>query len=391
MSQKENKMTLFKEAVSTQAKAKIGIYGGTGSGKTFTAALIAIGLYKHIKAKKPVFFLDTETGSDFVLPMFKKEGIKLQTAKTRAFPDLLEGVRQAEREGSILLADSITHFWDDFIKGYLKKTGQKFVEIWDWKPLKQTWQEFTDLFVNSDVHFIMCGRAASVYETAEEVKDGKVKKTAVKVGTKMRTESEGGYEPSLLLEMEKVFEGDEGNGKYLRVCHVVKDRFNIIDSKDFKNPTFENFLPHINLLNLSGTQLGIDTARTSEGVFDGFGNSDRDRRVKRRAILCEELTGLLLHYVPGQGAKEKDVRQEIVFKRLGTRSWKAVEEDWTAVPLEKLEELMKPMPNGGPSQFEKDCIMEAERLGLPSAVEPVLAATKPQKPAPKAKALAGKK
>ncbi|MCG3177017.1 MAG: hypothetical protein MOGMAGMI_01981 [Candidatus Omnitrophica bacterium] len=382
-------MTLFQEAVSTQAKAKIGIYGGTGSGKTFTAALIAIGLHKHLNAKKPVFFLDTETGSDFVLPMFKKAGIKLNVAKTRSFPDLLEGVRVAEREGSILITDSITHYWDDFIKGYLKKTGQKFVEIWDWKPLKQTWQEFTDLFVNSDVHFIMCGRAASVYETSEEVKDGKTRKTAVKVGTKMRTESEGGYEPSLLLEMEKVFLGaDEANGKYVRVCHVVKDRFNVIDSQDFENPTFENILPHINLLNLDGTQLGIDTSRTSEGIFDGFGNSDRDRRVKRRAILCEELTALLLHYIPGAGAKEKDARQEIVYKRLGTRSWTAVESDWTAVPLEKLEELMA-QKDDKPSIFEQDCIKEAERLGAPPAAAPkpapAPAAPAAEKPAPKAK------
>ncbi|MCG3177360.1 MAG: hypothetical protein MOGMAGMI_02334 [Candidatus Omnitrophica bacterium] len=383
-------MTLFHEAVSTQAKAKIGIYGGTGSGKTFTAAMLAIGLHKYIKAKKPVYFLDTETGSDFVLPMFKKEGIKLQVAKTRSFTDLLEGVRTAEREGSIIITDSITHFWDDFIKGYLKKTNQKFVEIWDWKPLKQTWQEFTDLFVNSDVHFIMCGRAAAVYETAEEVKDGRTKKTAVKVGTKMRTESEGGYEPSLLLEMEKEFSGDEGNGKYVRVCHVVKDRFNVIDSKDFEDPTFENILPHIALLNLEGTQLGIDTSRNSEGVFDGFGNSERDRRVKRRAILCEELTGLLLHYFPGQGAKEKEIRQEIVFKRLNTRSWTAVESDWTNVPFEKLEELMKPGEGNTPSIFEKDCILEAERLGAPVAPLAKPAPAAPAASAP-AKKEAGKK
>lgn len=356
-------MSLFQKADGAgAAKAKIGLYGGTGSGKTFTAALIAIGLHKLINAKKPVAFVDTETGSDYVVPMFKKAGVPLVVLKSRSFPDLLAATAEAEREASIQITDSITHIWDDFQRAYLIKTRQKFIEIWDWKPLKQEWQRWTDAFVNSDLHMIMCGRAAAIYETTEEIKDGKTRKVANKVGTKMRTESEGGYEPSLLLEMEKVFEGEEANGTYTRVCHVVKDRFDVIDSKDFRNPVFANFLPHINMLNLGGVQLGVDVSRNSLETFDDFGDTSRAKRVKRRAILCEEMTGMLMHYFPGSTAKEKDIRQEIVFKRLATRSWKAVEEDWTLVPLEKLEELMT-ATEGAPCPLEQDCIAEAEKLG----------------------------
>lgn len=362
-------MSLFQKADGAgAAKLKCGIYGGTGSGKTFTASLIAIGLHKMIAAKKPVAFIDTETGSDYVVPQFKKAGVPLVVLKSRSFPDLLAATAEAEREASIMITDSITHIWDDFQRAYLTKTRQKFIEIWDWKPLKQEWQRWTDAFVNSDLHMIMCGRAAAIYETTEEIKDGKTRKVANKVGTKMRTESEGGYEPSLLLEMEKVYEGDEGNGTYTRVCHVVKDRFDLIDSKDFKNPVFENFLPHINMLNLAGVQLGVDVSRNSQSVFDDFGNTDRQNRARRRGILVEELEGMLMHYFPGSTAKEKDLRQEIVFKRLNTRSWKAVEEDWVIVPLEKLEALMA-SKEGAPSLFEQDCITEAEKLGAAPAAK----------------------
>jgi hypothetical protein len=47
-----------------------------------------------------VFFLDTETGSDWVKPQFEVAGIPLFTAKTRAFKDLRAAVKEA-REGCL--------------------------------------------------------------------------------------------------------------------------------------------------------------------------------------------------------------------------------------------------------------------------------------------------
>jgi len=38
---------------------------------------------------------------------------------------------------------------------------------------------------------------------------------------------------------------------------VLKDRSTLLDGKTFRNPTFETFLPHIQLLNLGGKQLGV--------------------------------------------------------------------------------------------------------------------------------------
>lgn len=356
-------MSLFKKMESTQAKLKAGAYGGTGSGKTYTASEIAVGLHKLIKSKKPVYFYDTETGSDFVKPRFTKEGIELLQLKSRSFSDLLTGIREAEKEASVLIIDSITHVWEDFKKAYLKKTRQPFIQLWDWAKLKETWMEFTDLYVNSDLHIVLCGREAAIYEQTEEVRGGETKKVAIKVGAKMKSESEQGYEPSLLIQMEKVYLNDgTSDGIYVRRAHVVKDRFDAIDSKDFDNPKFEDFMPHIKLLNLSGQQMGIDTARTSEDVFgDLTGDNGRTQRARRRAILCEEMVGLLTHYFPTTNAVDKKAKTEIVFALLGTRSWKAVEEDWALIPLEKLELLMKPTEST-PCPLEAECIKEQEKL-----------------------------
>src|SRR5437016_4585370 len=101
--------SLFKPAQNTSCFLKQGILGFQGSGKTKTAAKTAIGLVNHLKklnidyASKPVYFLDTETGSDWVAPDFHAAGIPLEPAKTRAFSDLIAGVQQAEKEASILL------------------------------------------------------------------------------------------------------------------------------------------------------------------------------------------------------------------------------------------------------------------------------------------------
>src|SRR3954463_10191591 len=64
-------MALFTKAEITSAYLKMGLMGFAGSGKTFTATDTAIGMIKlmrevGIDKGRPMFFLDTETGSDWV-------------------------------------------------------------------------------------------------------------------------------------------------------------------------------------------------------------------------------------------------------------------------------------------------------------------------------------
>lgn len=98
-------MALFQRATNTQAFLKAGIMGFAGDGKTYTASELAIGLVLLMRQRglemgdKPVMFLDTETGSDWVKPRFDAENIELYTAKTRAFVDLLAAVKEAEQSG----------------------------------------------------------------------------------------------------------------------------------------------------------------------------------------------------------------------------------------------------------------------------------------------------
>src|SRR3990167_1871448 len=98
-------MSLFKKAELQQSYLKAGLYGEAGSGKTFTASLVAIGLHKLIKSKKPITFVDTECGSEYVLPMFKEAGVELMAIKTRAFSDLMAATEEAIQISDVCIAD----------------------------------------------------------------------------------------------------------------------------------------------------------------------------------------------------------------------------------------------------------------------------------------------
>jgi len=320
-------MTLFSKATNAQAYLKAGFMGFAGDGKTYTATQLAIGLVNLMRERelptgdRPAYFLDTETGSDWVQPQFEKANIELHTAKTRAFVDLVEAVREAEQNSSILLIDSISHFWRDLTESYAeRKNRTRGLQFQDWAWLKKEWGRFTDLFVNSECHIIMCGRAGYEYDFFEQ--DGG-KKELQKTGIKMKAETETGYEPSLLVLMEKKRNMD--SGEVWREGSVLKDRADLIDGMTFKNPTFEDFRPHIDYLNLGGVHIGVDTSRNSKELVEPDGKPKWQHDKEQKEIAMDEIAELIKKHHGGQSKSDKDARGDILEKIAGTRSWKRFE------------------------------------------------------------------
>jgi len=166
----------------------------------------------------------------------------------------------------------------------------------------------------------------------EVQKGGKVRTQSVRVGDKMKAESEVGYEPSLLCQMEKVFMKDGAN--YVRRCNVIKERFNVIDSKEFDNPSFKDFLPHIELLNLGGEHGVADTSRTSEDLFDEPNNTWDERRRKVEIVLEKIKAEFIKADMDGTAAATKKARIGLLHEVFGTESWVEVES-------KRLEDLEK--------------------------------------------------
>jgi hypothetical protein len=355
-------MTLFSKAENTSSFLKMGIMGFAGSGKTYTATSVAIGLHKLAGVKKPIFFLDTETGSDWVKPRVEAAGIELFTAKTRAFCDLLEAVPEAEASSSLLLVDSLTHFWVELTDAYMRGKKRTRLQFEDWAYLKSEWRKFTDAFVNSNLHIIVCGRAGFEYDYSVDEETGK--KQLEKTGIKMKAEGEMGYEPSLLVLMEREMDMASKTNKHF--AKVVKDRATLLDGKEFPDPTFENFLPHIQLLNLGGRHLGVDTTRTSVSMIPA---DVRDNRATQRKIVLDEIESLIVIHYPGQSAEDKKTKKELLRTHFQA-SWTEMD---AVMPLERLRKGYDTLHfslEGTHSRYHQERLAEQMNDELPGDLAP---------------------
>lgn len=280
-------MSLFKN-IESPTHLKAGIFGFAGSGKTFTSAKIAIGLWKMLNKvngyNKPVLFIDSETGSSYVKKLFDEAGVPIQGIKTRAFVTLLAGMREAIAGGNILLIDSISHFWQEIMNAYLKKNNLTRLRLRDFVPLKQEWSAFPTMYLNSPIHIIMAGRAG--YDWGEEDDDEEEgKKKLVKTGTKMKAEGDLGYEPTLLIEMEHVHADSSIGSTFINRAFVIKDKFDVLKGQHFDMPKFEDFAPHINMLSIGGVPPTIDTETSSVDMM--VSHQGVAKRLKERDIISE--------------------------------------------------------------------------------------------------------
>lgn len=335
-------MSLFKKAENTMAFLKMGVMGEAGSGKTHTSTLVAIGLVQYLRERKmagsdrPAMMLDTENGSSWIKPMFDEAGIELLVAKTRAFKDLVPAVREAEASASVLLIDSITHFWEELQASYLAAQSRRYsksitrLEFQDWAFIKGEWRKFSDAFVTSNLHVVMCGRLGWEYD---QVKDERGKKQIEKSAVKMQAEKGLGYEPNILVWMERDL--DLQSKEVSRTATVLKDRSRRLDGKEYPNPTFKTFLPHVEFMALGGKHETADTKRNSEDQMPADDTQRSDIKGIRREIVIEEIDALLLQYgLAGTSTDAKTKRQEIIKKHFGTVSRTEIEKLMPLVDLQ---------------------------------------------------------
>lgn len=234
----------FTDLENTKPYLKAAFEGFAGCGKTFTMAQLALGLHKRIGSEKPIVVFDTEKAFKFLKHFFAEQGIRVLHKESRSLADLKETQKRC-REGlsDILLIDSITHVWENFLEAYRRDKNRSKLQFEDWGIIKPKWKlEFSEPFVRDPYHTLMTGRAGYEYED-EKDEDGK--RHIYKSGVKMKVEGETAYEPDILVLMSRFEELLDDNKKVWREATIVKDRSTIIDGKTFKNPTFKDFLPAV--------------------------------------------------------------------------------------------------------------------------------------------------
>ena len=363
--------TFFAPIGNTKPYFKAAFEGFAGTGKTYTAAKIAIGLHKRVKSKKPIVIFDTEKAAKFLKAMFQKEGIEVLVRESRSLADLKETMsKMRQGAGEILVIDSISHVWEDFLKSYAEKVRRTRLEFQDWGVIKPTWKsEFSDPFVRDPYHIIMTGRAG--YEYENEINKDTGKREIYKSGVKMKVEGETAYEPDLLVLMERIQEMEGGSiKKVVRQAVVIKDRSTVIDGKTFENPDYKDFAPSIDVMLEAPEELQTSAERDAGMLFRTEEEKYEWKQQKKRWL--EEIENYLVSVWPSQAAEQKKLKIDAIQYAFNTMSWTVVE----SLRPEELEAGYKRIQDF----VQKHIQTQVAEMKQESKVE------KPKKPEAKAKA-----
>lgn len=257
---------MFQRKVMGQAFLKLGIYGSTGSGKTFTSLLCAEKLAASMG--KRVAVIDTEHGSDWYSVAVPQRTVHpgefdFDCLDTRSLTKALDAVSTLDTSAyGVLIVDTITNMWDVAIAAYEGKRSQSgSIPVGAWDAIKRPYRRLVAYCMNLPVHLFLVGRETNDLRRDEETGEMEV------IGKKMRAEPETIYEPHVLVRMEHVKPTKTRQGGH--VAYVEKDRSGILSGMSIMNPTYETLVEPL-MKALGGQQAVIPT-------LDEVGIEDAER------------------------------------------------------------------------------------------------------------------
>lgn len=274
----------FKKASATQSTLKMSMYGPPGSGKTFTALLIAEGLARH--ANKRVAYVDTENGTVFYSRRVPDrpthpEAFDFDALYTRSVTEILAEVRRlSHEEHGVVVLDSMSHIWDACMAAYNgPRTRAGTIPMHAWARIKKPYKDLMHWALNCPMHVLLLGRQGNVFEEDETTGETKA------VGVKMRAEGETQYEPHVCLRMEAVRTEGLTKKAAMKSTGIItafteKDRSGILQGQLIEWPSFETVAaPLLGLLDETQSQISSEdevAQRDAETL-------DREEREKARS------------------------------------------------------------------------------------------------------------
>jgi hypothetical protein len=131
----------------------------------------------------------------------------------------------------------------------------------------------------------------------------------------------------------------------------LKDRSRRLDGKQFGNPTFATFLPHIEFMALGGKHEAVNVERTSEDQMPDDDAPLSDMKSIRRGIVLDELEALLVKHYPSTAAVDKQAKAALVLKHFGTPSWTEISKLMPLVDLQKNYDSLHRELENAPSRY----------------------------------------
>lgn len=315
---------MFKKLENNRPFAKIAFEGFAGDGKSFTATQVAIGIHKLIKSKTPIAIFDTEKAFKALKAQFEQAGIEaVVDDEQRSLEALSQAIKWCEEgNADILIIDSITHVYEQFLQAYIKQKNRTRLQFEDWGILKPMWKEkFSTPFVQAKVHIIFTGRAGYEYTDEKNAETGK--REIYKSGIKMKAENETAFEPDVLVLMEKHMDILGEKKTIWRDATVLKDRTTSIDGQTFRNPGFNEFYPAIKVL-LDGVIREYAGAEIPD-TFDDW-ESRFNATKKKKEKLIGEIDGAFKLMGLGTSVADKKLVAATLNKVFGVLSFEKLED-----------------------------------------------------------------
>lgn len=318
--------------------AYVGLEGPQGSGKSVTGGLIALGLSVEFHNRAPVVWVDTEGGANFLQPMHAKEKVDLLWKPTSSLKMFRETIRHAKAIGACaIMGDSLTKFWRTTTRAFMEQkritTMQQMLP--HWAACKEPWFDMLDELKAAEMHKVVCGRGGFEWETIDVLNaDGEVVGTEqTKGGHKMKAETETGHEPDLNLHMEAIKDPNAGTttrqkigkliglrqtgARKIHIATVEKGRTWALNGKIFQWPDRDSYeageyrfvldclRPYLATLRIGGKQY---TAPADTGEPFREGTQEHQSLHRQKQIAIEEWDAIFAAMLPGQTAKEKNLR-----------------------------------------------------------------------------------
>lgn len=216
-------MTMFQKAQKSMSKLRVGLCGPAGSGKSYSALMLAAGIQSRTGDR--IAAIDTERGSlSLYADLVDFDVVELKPPyDPRAYVDM---IMMAERAGyGIIIIDSITHEWSGeggVLELVEKMPGQNSFQKWGQAtPLHQ---KFVDSMLKSNCHVIATMRSKTEYVETE--KNGK--RNFAKAGSGPQQREGIDYEFSIILDIERE----------KHIASANKDRTRLWDTR------YETVTPH---------------------------------------------------------------------------------------------------------------------------------------------------
>lgn len=210
-------------ATKCRAKLRLGMSGAAGSGKTYSALLIAQGLGGRIG------MIDTEHGSGDLYADLLPEGYDvLQLSPPYTPARYIEAIHLMEQTGvNTIIIDSLTHAWSGE-GGSLDRHGKiadRSGNSWQaWRQVTPEHNALVEALLQSPCHIIATMRAKTEYVQEKDERTGRQVVRKIGLAPVMRDGIE--YEFTIFMELDSE-----------HIAHIGKDRTRLFDGMMIKPDT----------------------------------------------------------------------------------------------------------------------------------------------------------